>query len=78
MKVRIQLIRDNGNVVMDMLGDAAGPVVWNVPNPAEFLVLENGTKMDGFTYTASMCDFVEMTDQDREILCQAMAKVVGE
>ena len=78
MQVRIQLIRDNGNVVLDLAGQAGAPLVWNMPVPMGWIVLEDGTKMDGFTYEPSLCDFVEMAEQDRETLYAAMAKVAGE
>ena len=76
MRVRIQLIRDNGNVVLDLMGQAGSPFVWNMPVPMGWLVFEDGTKMDGFTYTPSLCEFEEMTEQERETLYTAMAKVV--
>ena len=63
---------------MDVMGRAGYPLVWNMPVPMGWLVLEDGTKMDGFDYTPSLCGLVEMTEQDRETLYTAVAKVVGE
>ena len=78
MKVRIQLIRDNVDVVLDILGYAGSSFEWNMPAPMGWLVLEDGTKMDGFTYEPSVCELAEMTEQGRESLYTAMAKVVEE
>ena len=78
MHVRIQLIRDNGDIVLDLAGQAGAHLEWNMPVPGGWIIFEDGTKMDGFTYTPAIREFSEMTEQERETLYSAMAKVVGE
>lgn len=50
MQVRIQLIHDNGNVVLEAAGDATQPLVWATPWAGTPLVMENALLMSGFLY----------------------------
>ena len=76
MKVRIQLIRDDGNVVMDVHGEAWQTLRWAMPYPSGFYVLENGTKMSGFAYAPHMCDF-SVTNEASEAVVKTVA-IVGD
>ena len=53
MRVRIQLIRDNGSLVLDVQGDATRTLSWTLPAPLGHLVIEDGSTMFGFTYRPS-------------------------
>ena len=55
MQVRIQLIRDDGSVVLSLSGDAVGPLVWNsVHDPSRQIVLKPGLMLEAFVYEASV------------------------
>lgn len=50
MKVRIQLLRDNGNVVMALEGNATSRLLWEARFPLADLITEDGTKISSFDY----------------------------
>ena len=51
MHVRIQLIRDDGSVVMDTTHNARARVEWNATHmPLAQIVVEPGVRLVGFTY----------------------------
>ena len=55
MQVRIQLIRDDGSVVLDMTHNAKAQVVWNATHmPLAQIVVEPGVRIAGFVYEPSI------------------------
>ena len=50
MQVRIQLIRDDGSVVVDLSGNATAPLVWRMPVPAGHLIAEDGAHIAALLY----------------------------
>ena len=50
MYVKIQLIRDNGNVVQQIEGNASQPLSWRISPAIGHLVTEDGWKLAGFSY----------------------------
>ena len=55
MQVRIQLIRDDGSVVMDATHNAEARFVWNVTHiPLAQIVIDPGVRLAGFLYEPSI------------------------
>mgnify|MGYP001582772551 CR=1 FL=1 len=50
MHVKIQLIRDNGDVVQQVQGNASPPLSWRVSAAVGHLVTEDGWNLAGFSY----------------------------
>ena len=55
MRVRIQLIRDDGSVVIDQSGPATGPLVWDATEfPIAQIAVSPGMYITGFVYQADV------------------------
>ena len=55
MQVRIQLIRDDGSIVMDLYGDATAPLVWEATHtPLAQIAIGPGVYLEAFVYEPSM------------------------
>ena len=51
MQVRIQLIRDDGSVVIDLRGNAIGPLTWNATLPLAQIAIAPGVYIASLEYT---------------------------
>ena len=55
MQVRIQLIRDDGSVVLNLSGNAAGSLAWNATHdPLAQIAVEPGVYLEAFVYKPSV------------------------
>ena len=63
MKVRIQLIRDSGDVVQQIEGNASQPLSSRVHPAIGHIVTEDGWKLTGFDYRPC----ADRADWDREV-----------
>ena len=50
MQVRIQLIRDDGSVVIDLSGPATAQLFWNADEPLRDIVVRPGVSIANFSY----------------------------
>ena len=50
MQVRIQLIRDDGSVVIDLRGNAIGPLTWDATMPLAQIAISPGLYIASLEY----------------------------
>ena len=65
MKVRIQLIRDNGSIVINLEGNAVEQLTWCLESPNGSIITEDRQYLTGFDYIPTISDaFVEERRND--------------